>query len=133
MDETLTHLDARGRESVGRLLRALVRRTDENHTYRVDVKSHKVEDRNKKVSLSSLKDIEYTEAGESQSESQFNTSNARTNRFALTADEGSATCVPYETIIVILQDVVATELEEAFDHIDIVKKESDIATVLIDL
>lgn len=32
----------------------------------------------------------------------------------------------------ILQDLAATELEEAFDHIDVVVKESDTAKVIID-
>ena len=38
----------------------------------------------------------------------------------------------YETVIVILQDLAATELEEAFDHIDVVVKENDSSRVIID-
>jgi DNA repair exonuclease SbcCD ATPase subunit len=38
----------------------------------------------------------------------------------------------YETVLVILQDLAATELEEAFDHIDVVYKEKDISKVIID-
>ena len=39
---------------------------------------------------------------------------------------------PYETVLVILQDLAATELEEAFDHIDVVYKEKDVSKVIID-
>lgn len=38
----------------------------------------------------------------------------------------------YETVIVILQDLAAVELEEAFDCIDVVVKKGDIATVIVD-
>ena len=38
----------------------------------------------------------------------------------------------YETVLVILQDLAATELEEAFDHIDVVVKQADTAKVIID-
>jgi DNA repair exonuclease SbcCD ATPase subunit len=38
----------------------------------------------------------------------------------------------FETIIVILQDLVANEIEEAFDHIDIVRKDGDVSHVIVD-
>lgn len=38
----------------------------------------------------------------------------------------------YDTVLVILQDLSAIEMEEAFDHIDIVSKPADYATVKID-
>ena len=38
----------------------------------------------------------------------------------------------YETVLVILQDLVAQELEEAFDHIDTVVKHDQSSTVQID-
>lgn len=38
----------------------------------------------------------------------------------------------FETIIVILQDLVANEIEEAFDHIDIVRKDGDVSRVIVD-
>ena len=38
----------------------------------------------------------------------------------------------YDTVLIILQDLAATELEEAFDHIDVVVKERDISMVEID-
>ena len=38
----------------------------------------------------------------------------------------------YETVLVILQDLAATELEEAFDHIDVVVKKADTTKVIID-
>ena len=38
----------------------------------------------------------------------------------------------YETVIVILQDLAAVELEEAFDHEDVVVKLADTAQVVVD-
>lgn len=38
----------------------------------------------------------------------------------------------YETVIIILQDLAAQELEEAFDHIDTVMKEADSSVVIVD-
>jgi hypothetical protein len=38
----------------------------------------------------------------------------------------------YETVIVILQDLAAAELSEAFDHVDVVMKESDSSVVVLD-
>ena len=38
----------------------------------------------------------------------------------------------YETVLVILQDLSAMELEEAFDHVDIVCKSADTASVRVD-
>lgn len=38
----------------------------------------------------------------------------------------------YETVLVILQDLSAMELEEAFDHVDIVHKSADTASVRVD-
>ena len=38
----------------------------------------------------------------------------------------------YETVLVILQDLSASELEEAFDHIDVVTKLTDTAFVKLD-
>ena len=38
----------------------------------------------------------------------------------------------YETVLVILQDLVAQEFEESFDHIDTVVKAGDSSTVEID-
>jgi len=38
----------------------------------------------------------------------------------------------YETVIVILQDLAAAELSEAFDHVDVVVKQSDSSRVVLD-
>ena len=38
----------------------------------------------------------------------------------------------YDTVLIILQDLAATELEEAFDHIDVVVKAKDTSLVEID-
>lgn len=38
----------------------------------------------------------------------------------------------YDTVLVILQDLSALEMEEAFDHVDIVIKKGDTASVTID-
>ena len=87
LDEILTHLDARGRESVGSLLKSMVHDEDEV-----------------------LSDL--------------STGNTDGDNW-LAKD-------PYETILVILQDLAAMELEEAFDHMDVVVKEGDIARIELD-
>ena len=38
----------------------------------------------------------------------------------------------YQTVIVILQDLAALELEEAFDCMDVVVKNKEFATVIVD-
>lgn len=83
----MTHLDARGRESVGSLLKSMVHDEDEV-----------------------LSDL--------------STGNTDGDNW-LAKD-------PYETILVILQDLAAMELEEAFDHMDVVVKEGDIARIELD-
>lgn len=156
MDESLTHLDARGREGVGQLLRALVRKTASSSLSSSDItanndnlllatsstskfskppKSSSSINRNIKVSLNSdsINNIEYLDMNDTNvSSTDSDDFHSKNNKKKEKFDDEMATCMPYETIIVILQDLIATELEEAFDHIDIVKKESDISTVLVD-
>lgn len=114
MDEVLTHLDASGREAVGTVLRAMVSNdnndddeynNDIDGEYDNDKKKH--DDKNNILQTSQSKKINYL------------------NDWLFSG--GS-----YETVIVILQDLAAAELEEAFDHIDIVVKESDSSSVLIE-
>lgn len=38
----------------------------------------------------------------------------------------------YDTVLVILQDLSALEMEEAFDHVDIVVKKGDTSSITID-
>jgi hypothetical protein len=38
----------------------------------------------------------------------------------------------HDTVLVILQDLSAVELEEAFDHIDVVQKMGDRSRVVLD-
>lgn len=90
LDEILTHLDGQGREAVGSLLKAMVKRSHE----------------------------------EGEEVSSFGSSEDA--RKQLRFVDG------YGTIIVILQDLVASEIEEAFDHIDVVRKEGDVSSVLVD-
>jgi DNA repair exonuclease SbcCD ATPase subunit len=81
MDETLTHLDASGRASVGQLLHNLAK----------------------------------PPAGSSESH-----------------NEGGGLSGAFSTVLVILQDLAATELEESFDNIDTIVKRGDVARVKID-
>ena len=117
MDEILTHLDTSGREAVGTVLGALVHNPSDNKNemkldnnsseeFDVDVKdvnsSFDLKDDNNKK-INSLESIHKLLGGGR-----------------------------YETVIVILQDLAAVELEESFDHVDIVVKDPVSATVLID-
>ena len=106
MDEILTHLDASGREAVGSLLRAMVSgyKTPNSITDNVSPGS------------------------EPESESESNNEKMEYASWAKALLGSGA----YETVIVILQDLAATELEEAFDHIDVVVKENDSSRVIID-
>ena len=52
--------------------------------------------------------------------------------FRTSKSGGGSGGAAYETVLVILQDLSAMELEEAFDHVDIVCKTADTATVRID-
>ncbi len=90
MDEVLTHLDASGRESVGKLLRALVGKNLE-----------------------------------SDNEENLLT-NENTSMRSLTKEK------LFDTILVVLQDLASMELEEYFDHIDVVQKTGDSSIVLVD-
>jgi DNA repair exonuclease SbcCD ATPase subunit len=88
LDEILTHLDAKGRESVGSLLKAMTSK-----------------------SLDALQEKEGQDE-EKKATPIFNDS--------------------FETILVILQDLAARELEESFDHMDVVVKEGDLSKIDID-
>jgi DNA repair exonuclease SbcCD ATPase subunit len=112
MDEVLTHLDASGREAVGTVLRAMVSNDNDDDDDDNDIDGEydndkKHDGKNNIHQTSQSKKINYL------------------NDWLFSG--GS-----YETVIVILQDLAAAELEEAFDHIDIVVKESDSSSVLIE-
>ena len=49
-----------------------------------------------------------------------------------TKSDGILGLVKYETILIILQDLAAAELEEAFDCVDLVSKEANSAKIFID-
>lgn len=89
-DEVLTHLDARGREAVGGLLRRLVQAD-----------------------------------GVEEDQTTASTSTDATSAL------GAATA-QYDTVLVILQDLAAQELQESFDHIDVVTRERDTSRVDVD-
>lgn len=115
MDEVLTHLDASGREAVGSVLRAMAKGLGNANGDLILVTSIVNEP------------IEY-------SDDEFN-GNKGIKKLGDLEDDISKMLVKagsYETVIVILQDLVAMELEEAFDHIDVVVKESDVSRVIID-
>ena len=123
MDEVLTHLDASGRESFGTILRAMVN-------------SDRGSDGSSPTESSTL---EVLSAAEGPAVGQDIAQD-----YVDDAGDGSAasTLAPslhnllgggvYDTVLVILQDLVATELEESFDHIDVVVKNALGATVNID-
>ena len=102
MDEVLTHLDASGREAVGTVLRAMVQGPSSSTTTAAAAGDDEDDDAAARPAL------------------PYELSQVLLG--------GGA----YETVIVILQDLAATELEESFDHIDTVVKEGDTARVTVD-
>eukprot|EP01032_Pedospumella_encystans_P021500 gene21500-24387_t len=111
MDEVLTHLDASGRESVGTVLRAMVQGPGAfNGTATADGEKETEEGVDEfGVALPSAEE-------------------KRMQRLTGALMGGGA----YETVIVILQDLAAAELSEAFDHVDVVVKQSDSSRVVLD-
>eukprot|EP01032_Pedospumella_encystans_P021449 gene21449-24331_t len=111
MDEVLTHLDASGRESVGTVLRAMVQGPGAF---------------NGTVTAEGEKE---TEEGEDEFGVALpSAEEKRMQRLTGALMGGGA----YETVIVILQDLAAAELSEAFDHVDVVVKQSDSSRVVLD-
>jgi DNA repair exonuclease SbcCD ATPase subunit len=115
LDEILTYLDAAGREAVGTVLRAMASSSSsrQRDTSLIPVESK----------------IIYNEEGPATSSSTSVNSAAQPGGDIshLLLGNGS-----YETVIVILQDLVAMELEESFDHVDVVVKSGDVSTVILD-
>lgn len=110
MDEVLTHLDASGRESVGTVLRAMVQGPSLNGTAPAT-----------------------STAGDADGVDEYgvalpNGEELKMQQLAGALLGGGA----YETVIVILQDLAAAELAEAFDHVDVVVKEADSSVVILD-
>ena len=127
MDEVLTHLDASGREAVGTVLRAMVQgprnATDSNASAAVN--------NNTDADVSSVEGaVEVDEFGVEVTAGAAgkNSREQRMEQLAGSLLGGGA----YETVIVILQDLAAAELEEAFDHVDVVVKRSDSSVVMLD-
>jgi DNA repair exonuclease SbcCD ATPase subunit len=120
MDEVLTHLDATGREAVGTVLRAMVGPTV-TKTKKSVAKGVVTE------SVAPKEDefgIEVTDG--------FGTLVTSEKRPELGMELSLLSAGSYETVLVILQDLVAQEFEESFDHIDTVVKAGDSSTVEID-
>jgi hypothetical protein len=118
MDEILTHLDANGRKLVGNVLRMMINgpKLDD-----ADVDENKKSEITTATSTSIIEKTNNDVNNESKNNNAENTVNellARDNNLLL---GGGA----YETVMVILQDQSAIELEEAFNHIDIVVKDGD--------
>jgi DNA repair exonuclease SbcCD ATPase subunit len=115
MDEVLTHLDATGRESVSTVLRAMVQGP-----------------RPVPTAQNAASALPSTDApAEGVDEFGVPLPNAEEARMAKLTGAllgGGA----YETVIVILQDLAAAELAEAFDHVDVVVKERDSSVVVLD-
>ena len=116
MDEILTHLDASGREAVGTVLRALVHNPSDNKN------EMKLDDDSSEEFDVDVKDV--------NSSFDLKDDNKKMNSVESIHRLLGGGC--YETVIVILQDLAAVELEESFDHVDIVVKDPVSATVLID-
>jgi DNA repair exonuclease SbcCD ATPase subunit/DNA repair exonuclease SbcCD nuclease subunit len=104
LDEILTHLDGQGREAVGSVLKAMVDRTSPATTTQPSPQPHPQHDDNDAVVVAS---------------------DASTSPRVFGGG--------FETIIVILQDLAANEIEEAFDHIDLVRKDGDVSKVIVDV
>lgn len=132
LDEILVHLDASGREAVGTVLRAMAKSvggnkiSDDRNDRNIQPDGLKREESNDP--------IEYVEGEGMKAQATLSNIDTDSNRYDLDANisnliVGSGA---YETVIVILQDLVAMELEEAFDHVDVVVKAGDVSTVLID-
>jgi len=115
MDEVLTHLDGAGREAVGTVLRAMVDGEKSN--------SNTISNNNQSLDNPIID-------GDDQPTVDSDNDDYKNNMFEMSRQllGGGA----YETVIVILQDLAAVELEEAFDHIDTVVKDSDTSRVIID-
>lgn len=116
MDEVLTHLDALGREAVGTVLRTMVdgpRGSDEEGGFSAN--------RNQG-------------SQKSESEEEAISTDDKNERIIFAQNTARALIGggAYETAIVILQDLSAMELEEAFDHIDVVVKTADSAKLIVD-
>jgi hypothetical protein len=116
MDEVLTHLDGAGREAVGTVLRAMV-------------DGEKTSSSNFNSSFSGINDNPISD-GDDQPTVDSDVDDYKSTMYEMSRQllGGGA----YETVIVILQDLAAVELEEAFDHIDTVVKDSDTSRVIID-
>lgn len=125
MDEVLTHLDASGREAVGSVLRAMVEGSrPANYNGESDQEVDVVVDDDAGSSSGGG-------GSDSDSSSSINANEARRQRH-IDAGKGLLGGGSYETVLVILQDLAAMELEESFDHVDIVVKEADTSKVIVD-
>lgn len=118
MDEVLTHLDASGREAVGTVLRYMVGNTANETNNSIETKL---------IDNTVGQEIDDDSTLLANSENTFDSNERNMKLKGWLLGGGN-----YETVIVILQDLAAAELEESFDHIDIVMKESDTSTVIID-
>jgi DNA repair exonuclease SbcCD ATPase subunit len=108
MDEVLTHLDAPGREAAGEVLRSMVRSAGADGPSNGDG------------------DVE-------REEEEY----AGGDGAALSANSGHSllsilTPFSYDTLVMILQDFAAAELEEGFDHVDVVKRTNGVSAVELD-
>lgn len=126
MDEVLTHLDASGREAVGTVLRAMVAHSQDH----VPVAAISAVGTASSVTglpkIDNSEEIDFSEANTAQVEE------GASSKMMQLMEARIASSGAYETVLVILQDLAAVELEEAFDYVDVVVKSSDISTVIID-
>jgi DNA repair exonuclease SbcCD ATPase subunit len=137
MDEVLTHLDASGREAVGTVLRAMVQgpRLEDSFPPSSQTSTGSISGASSSSSSSSSSSgVE--ESGTVVAVDEFGVQldaadqqlRQKMDRLAGALMGGGA----YGTVLVILQDLAAAELEEAFDHVDVVVKEADASHIILD-
>ncbi len=110
MDEVLTHLDASGREAVGGVLRGMVRQgAPESACNAIEPSPGVTLGR---IERSGSGDMDLSESDDAYTE---------------------LLCpLPYSTVVVILQDFAAAELEESFDHVDLVRRRRGASSLELD-
>jgi hypothetical protein len=139
MDEVLTHLDASGREAVGSVLRLLVEgpkisvtdgsgNSSSNSSYAIsdDANGGDYAVESNRPNHDDVFDL----AGEN-----FDIKSILAPRNDHKYQRNSANLIgggAYETVLIILQDLAAVEMEESFDHVDVVVKDSFSARVVPD-
>ena len=123
LDEVLTHMDRAGRARVGTVLKALAGPSSFTPT------AAEAEVRAQAEEIGEGEGAGVSVASTTAATVQRNVDSAADMGELESLLAGSGT---YETILVILQDLAALELEESFDHIDVVRRGEACSTVVLD-